>query len=613
MCGIAGLVAFKRPEAIEAAICRMTSALARRGPDGEGFAAWPGVGLGHRRLAIIDLSPTGSQPMLSDNGDIGLVFNGCIYNFQELRAELEQHGHRFRGPCDTEVLLRGYEHWGIQELVRRLHGMFAFAIWDQPRRTLFLVRDRLGVKPLVWTTQNGEIAFGSTLAALTAAGFTGAIESEAVVEFLEFGYVTDANCIFRGLHKLPPATILEWKDGEISQHRYWELPECEESSTISFEEAVEETERLLVQATRMRLVSDVPIGALLSGGVDSTLVCWAMAQANANVQSFTVGASGDESDESSQARETARALGIPHEVIELPSKAPPKIEEATEAFSEPFACQSAQALLQVSGAMRPHVTVVLTGDGGDDVFLGYPFLRNIWTAQKSARMIPGFAAGAGRRIAPHVPYGPLRNFLGYATAGLSAYSRRRNLPYLEAQGILGTRLDRVHLALHQMEPSTASARRLLYDVLALHYKLHFASEFLPKVDGCTMYYSLEARSPFLDQRLWEFAARLPPAIRFHRGTLKAILREIVRRRVGSAVATRRKQGFTVPVERWLGERWSGALDILRDKTELERGGWIRPGSLERPIREARQGGLVPTQLWYLLVLEHWLQRQRGGI
>ncbi len=327
MCGISGFAALNRPEAVGEVVCRMTRALARRGPDGEGFASWPGVGLGHRRLAIIDLSPGGHQPMLSDDGDVGLVFNGCIYNFLELREELEQHGHRFRSQCDTEVLLRGYQHWGIDELVRRARGMFAFAIWDQPQKTLFLVRDRLGVKPLVFAARNGEIAFASTLGALKAAGFTGSLEPTAVLEFFEFGYVTDANCIFSGLEKLPPATILEWKDGEFSTRRYWTLPECDEASRISFEEAVEETERLIIEATRLRLVADVPVGSLLSGGIDSTLVCWALARTNTDVRSYTVGAPGDESDESSGARETAKALGIPHEVVELPSNAPPSIEE----------------------------------------------------------------------------------------------------------------------------------------------------------------------------------------------------------------------------------------------------------------------------------------------
>jgi asparagine synthase (glutamine-hydrolysing) len=608
MCGICGFISTRRPDAVEPAVRRMLGTLTRRGPDGEGFAAWPTVGLGHRRLAIIDLSPGGHQPMLLEDESIGLTFNGCIYNFQELRAELEQLGHRFRSQCDTEVLLRGYRQWGIDDLVPRLRGMFAFAIWDNPRQTLYLVRDRLGVKPLVWTTKDGEIAFGSTLAALNAGGFTGSIDPGAVLEFLEFGFVTDAHCIFSGLNKLPPATILEWSGGHVSQRCYWTLPPCDESSRITFNEAVEETERLIVEATRLRLCSDVPLGALLSGGIDSTLVCWALAKLNADVKSFTVGAPADESDESAEAAETARLLGISHQVVDMPAETAGMLDQSTEAFSEPFASQSAQALLKVSKSMRPLVTVVLTGDGADEIFPGYPFLHNIWIAQRTARQIPGWAAPAGRRIAPMIPYGPLRNLVGYATAGLSAYTRPRHLPYLSRNEIRGERLAQTSLALHSLKPSTASARRLLFDVLALHHKLNFTSEFLPKVDGATMYHGLEARSPFLDQKLWEFAASLPPHLHFHGGTPKAILREIVRRHIGANIAKRRKQGFTVPVERWLAERWASELDVLTRTTELERQGWVRPGSLANPVKEARSRGVVPTQLWYLLVLEKWLAR-----
>ena len=336
MCGISGFISARRSDTIQPVVSRMLGALARRGPDGEGFSSWPEVGLGHRRLAIIDLSPGGHQPMVSDDGTIGLTFNGCIYNFLDLRVELEHDGHRFRSQCDTEVLLRGYQQWGIDELVRRLRGMFAFGIWDNSRRTLYLVRDRLGVKPLVWAAQDGEIAFASTPAALKAGGFTGPVEPRAMLEFLEFGYVTDASCIYSGVHKLPPATILEWNGGQVSERCYWKLPPCDESSPITFNEAVEETERLIVESTRLRLCSDVPLGALLSGGIDSTLVCWALAKANANVQSFTVGAPGDESDESADARETARLLGIPHQVVDMPSTGPEMLDQSIDAFSEPF-------------------------------------------------------------------------------------------------------------------------------------------------------------------------------------------------------------------------------------------------------------------------------------
>ena len=317
MCGIAGYITERSPEA-ERVVQTMLNSLARRGPDSSGLANWPGAMLGDRRLAILDLSPAGHQPMLSEDGQIGLVFNGCIYNFMELRADLEKLGCQFHSHCDTEVLLRGYQEWGIDALVPRLRGMFAFAIWDHPRGLLTLVRDRLGVKPLVYCARGGRIAFASTIAALRVVGFGGEIDPLAVLEFLEYGYVTDARAIYEGVSKLPPATILEWRAGQISQRSYWTLPETDEASPISFEEAVDETERLLVESVGLRLVSDVPIGVLLSGGIDSALVCWAMREHNANIKAFTVRAPDDPSDESADAARTAHALGIAHEVVDMP-------------------------------------------------------------------------------------------------------------------------------------------------------------------------------------------------------------------------------------------------------------------------------------------------------
>jgi asparagine synthase (glutamine-hydrolysing) len=612
MCGIAGCVAAAGTEAAEATVRLMSAALARRGPDSEGFFLWPSTALGHRRLAVLDLSAAGHQPMLSDDGQVGLVFNGCIYNFLDIREDLEKRGHRFRSRCDTEVLLRGYLEWGIDKLMPRLRGMFAFAVWDNQNRRLTLVRDRLGVKPLAYCARNGEIAFASTVAALRSAGFGGEIDPQAVLEFLEFGYVIDPRAVYEGIAKLPPATILEWEGGEIRQRQYWKLPPIEESSHITFEEAVEETERLLLEAVRLRLISDVPIGVLLSGGIDSALVCWALRKLNSDVKAFTMSAPNDVSDESAAAAHTAQALGIPHEIVRM-SDTSFSLDQMTEAFGEPFSCSSAQAMLWVAHSVKQAATVLLTGDGGDDVFLGYPFFQNAWYAQSTGRHLPGVAAGAwrlARRMVP--PAGPVRrarNFLDYATGGLGAHIRAHNgLPYFERHAMLGDRLQGRHLPLRQIPPSAEAGRRLLSDVFDYHREIHFTSEFMPKIDGSTMYYALEARAPFLDQKIWEFAAALPPGVRFHGGTPKAVLREIVRRHMGPEIASRRKQGFTVPSERWLAERWSGMLDRLRGDTLLERQGWVRRGALDAPLREAFGRRWVPVQLWHLLVLEHWLER-----
>jgi asparagine synthase (glutamine-hydrolysing) len=613
MCGIAGFIGLTGSERPATLVRGMLPQLARRGPDAEGMATWPHAALGHRRLAIIDLSELGRQPMLSDDGEVGLVFNGCIYNFVELRNELQKAGRRFRSECDTEVLLRGYEEWGIDKLVPRLRGMFAFAIWDNRHQKLFLVRDRLGVKPLIYATRGREIGFASTVPALRAAGFAREIDPDAVLEFLEFGYVTDQRSIYRELTKIPPATIVEWQDGQISQRIYWSLPEIDDSLQITFDEAVEETERLIIESVRLRLVSDVPIGALLSGGIDSTLVCWAMTQLNANVTAFTVGTPGDAADESAQARAIAEKLGIAHQVVTLGSTEAP-LDELTEAYGEPFACQSAMGVLRVSEAVKPFATVLLTGDGGDDVFLGYPYFYNAWRAERLARRTPALVAACWRGTDPfRGAQGKLRrakNFLDYSMGGLGAYTRVRDgLPFFEQHGLFGEKLEDRRLAQRQMNASFASARHLLSDVFAYHRKTEFIGEYMPKVDGGTMYYALEARAPFLDHKLWEFAAALPPGIRFRGERLKSVLREIVARRVGAGIANLPKQGFTIPAEKWLLTKWRGSFERLRSQTQLESDGWIRKGGISTEIENALRAGAVAKQLWYLLVLENWFSHQ----
>jgi len=490
--------------------------------------------------------------------------------------------------------------------------MFAFAIWDDRRRTLLLARDRLGVKPLIYCQQGNEIAFASTVGALRGAGFGGEIDPQAVLEYLEFGYVSDHRAVFGGIRKLPPASILEWSGGEVRQRQYWKLPQVDEASSVTFEEAVEETERLLVEAVRLRLISDVPIGALLSAGIDSALVCWAMRKLNANVRTFTVSAADDPSDESAAAAKTAKLLGVPHEIVRMPDT-DFSLDELTSAHSEPFSCQSAQAMLWVSRSVKRAATVLLTGDGGDDIFLGYTYLRHAWMAQQLARRLPPGTDRAWWAVRRFMPTrgiaGRLRHFLDYANGGLGDYIRAHNgLPYYEKHAMLGERLLGFELPLRQIPSSAAAGRRLLADVLDYHREIEFTSEFMPKVDGGTMYYGLEARAPFLDQKIWEFAATLPAEVRFRGNALKAVLREIARRRVGPAVALRKKQGFTVPVERWLAGRWSGMLDRLRGETLLEREGWIRRGVLEVPVRDAVKRKWVPTQLWHLLVLERWLEK-----
>src|SRR5438046_4682018 len=402
MCGIAGVVGFENPTLALERVQHMTHALARRGPDSEGIECWPGVVLGHRRVAICDLSDAGRQPMMSPDRSLGLVFNGAIYNFRALRTELAADGAQFRSRTDTEVLLHGYRRWGIKGLVARLRGMFAFGLWDNTNRTLYLVRDRLGIRPLIYAARNGSVAFASTVRALRAGGWSGDLDEAALAEYLEFGFVTDRRAIYQGLVKVPAASIVRWQDGVLQTEEYWTPPTARAGRTPTFEEAVAETERLFLAAVQRRLDADVPVGALLSGGLDSGLVCWAVTKLGADLTAFTVGTPGDPEDETADARAAAAELGIRHRVVGLASSGRPGVDELVSAYAEPFACSSALGMLRVCQEVAGSAKVLLTGDGGDDLFLGYPRHRHLRPAPIPRRRAPlrGSARGASARRDP---------------------------------------------------------------------------------------------------------------------------------------------------------------------------------------------------------------------
>ena len=612
MCGIAGFAGTADPES---AVWRMMTALSRRGPDAHGLERWPDVALGHRRLSIFDLSEAGRQPMLSEDRTIGVVFNGAIYNFHDLRTDLEQQGCHFRTRTDTEVLVHGYRVWGLDQLIGKLRGMFSIGLWDQVHRTLYLVRDRLGVKPMFFSARNGHIAFASTARALAAAGLAGEIDPQAIAEYLEFGYVSDDRAIYRDVRKLPAATILEWREGAFTQREYWHPTEAQERGP-SLDEAVEETERRFVDAVRMRLEADVPVGALLSGGIDSSLVCWAIAKLGGNVRAFTIGTPGDEWDESADARQTARDLGIDHEVIDLSPDDVPGVEDLVAAYGEPFACASALGMIRVARAVKPVATVLVTGDGGDDCFLGYPEHQRLWWAQRLAARIPKPVASAWRAGAGSAPrrgwFKRPAHFLDYATGGLGAVARIHDgLPYYREHGLLGERLQGVQIAQRQIPDSLDSARRLLTDFLEYDRRTRFTGEYMTKVDGGTMYYALEARSPFLDQELWNYAQSLPYSLRLG-GGLKTVLRVLARRKLGERVASGRKRGFGIPVHRWLAGKWRRPFEELLEDFELHRQGWVRADAVREQLASASETGAVPHQLWYLYVLEAWMRRERAA-
>jgi asparagine synthase (glutamine-hydrolysing) len=592
----------------------MVRALERRGPDAEGMHSWPRTAFGHRRLSIFDLSEAGRQPMLSDDAQTGVVFNGAIYNFRALRATLESEGCQFRSGADTEVLIHGYRVWGIDGLLERLRGMFAAALWDETAQKAYLFRDRLGVKPLVYRHRRGELAFASTARALRLGGFVTDIEPQAMLEYLEFGYVTDVHSIYVGARKVPPGHVLEWSDGQIRQRAYWRPPAADNSLTITFPEAVEETERLFLDAVKIRLDADVPVGSLLSGGVDSSLVCWAVAKLGADIQAFTVGTPGDAADETQDAVATAKQLGIRHEVIDLSGQQEPDIGDLVSAYGEPFCCSSALGMLKVCQAVKRSATVLLTGDGGDDVFLGYPEHQSLYRSEQTAAKIPRPVASGWNRVQGIVPRAGLIkrgvNFLNYATGGLGAViAAHDGLPRYRSADVLGDRLAGLELHQRLIPFSTVSGRRVLGDFLRYDHQGRFVAEYLTKVDGAAMHWAIEARSPFLDQELWNFAGRLPYGIRLWGSRLKAVLRELARKHLGERVAFGAKRGFTIPAERWLLTRWRTQFEEILADSRLAADGWIAIEPLTRWWNQSVKAGRTPQQFWRLFVLEHWLRAE----
>lgn len=615
MCGIAGIAGEINQTLAAHAVGRMISTLARRGPDSEGIEGWKSAVLGHRRLAVFDTSEAGRQPMLSPDGSIGIVFNGAVYNFRNLRNALERLGYRFKSQTDTEVLVHGYREWGIEGLAARIEGMFAFGLWDDNVRKLFLVRDRLGVKPLLFSLRGKKLAFASTVSALHAIGFADEIDEQAVADYLEFGFVTEERTIHRNVSRVPAASILEWSEQGTSVTQYWQSP-APISSALSFTDAVEETERLLLKAVEKRLFADVPVGSLLSGGVDSSLICWALSHLGADITAYTVGTPLDPADETADARATAAQLGIRHRTFDISAADDPDIYELVAAYPEPFACASALGMLRVSRAVAGEATVLLTGDGGDDAFLGYPEHRHLWFAQRLARSSRGAMNlwSRSREVFPRQgPFRRLASFLDYASGGLGAVTNAHDgLPSYKQHGVLGERLVDYTVDQRRIAWSHDAGRHVLSNYLDYDRHTRFVSEFLTKVDGATMHYGLEARSPFLDQELWEFAAALPFHVRLRHGRLKAVLRELARRKLGERVASGRKRGFTIPVQRWIAGKWRPQVEEMFRDSLLEKAGWIRSGPALKWLEKSATTGWAPKQLWYLFVLESWLRNNQAA-
>jgi asparagine synthase (glutamine-hydrolysing) len=649
MCGIAGFVGGRFDhggQGARATLARMTGAIAYRGPDSSG--AWleteHKVALGHRRLAIVDLSAAGEQPMTSRSGRFVTVYNGEIYNHLELRERL---AGPWRGHSDTETLLAAIEAWGVEEALKQCAGMFALALWDRDEKALILARDRLGEKPLYygWQGSGGEAAFlfGSELKALARhPAFRREIDRRALALFTRFNYVPAPHSIYAGIFKLPPGTVLTLRAGEKAPaiRAYWSAAEVAAAGAsapldIGPAEATDELERVLAKAVSQQMMSDVPLGAFLSGGVDSsTIVALMQSQSSRPVKSFSIGFDDPAYNEAEHAGAVARHLGTDHtELYVRPEDALAVIPSLPSIYDEPFADASQVPTLLVSRLARRQVTVALSGDGGDELFAGYnryrlaarnwgrisklprPLRRAL--AQGLVALSPGQWNKVAGAVSPILP-GSLRLSL----PGEKVHKAARGLASGSAdelyRGLVSSWSDPAEIVLGGAEPATLGPETLARldglgtceRMMALDMLTYLPDDILAKVDRAAMSVSLETRVPLLDHRVVEYAWRLPLDLKLRGGETKWVLRQLLYRHVPRALIERPKMGFGIPIDAWLRGPLKGWAEELISERRLAGEGYFRPGPI-RAAWDAHQSGRANRQyqLWAILMFQSWLEGQ----
>ena len=630
MCGIAGIFHPALPKPVDAARVRaMADALAHRGPDGSGVWTAPGIGLGHRRLSIIDLGG-GAQPMVSADGDLIISFNGEIYNFRELRSELETRGHRFRTNSDTEVILAGWREWGT-ECPARLNGMFALALYDRAADTLHLVRDRLGVKPLFMASlPDGALIFASELKGVLAHPLLRRAPSvQAVEDFLALGYVPDDACIVEGVRKLPAGGMLSLRRGHpVPSPRIWWDVAFTADARGSADALGEELLARMGDAVRSRMIADVPLGAFLSGGVDSSAVVALMAEESRRaVETCSIGFDQASLDESRFADQVAQRFATNHSRRTVTADDFGLIDTLVSAFDEPFADASALPTYRVAELAREKVTVALSGDGADEAFAGYRRHR-FFAAEEGVRArLPAalrpWVAAAGRAY-PKLDWAPqvLRakstlTGLGrssgeaYATAvGFTGEAARRRLyrPDFTA-ALAGHRAEDRYVAAMASAPATDALARAQYADM----KIWLPGDILTKVDRTSMAVSLEAREPLLDYRLVEFAASLPMGMRLRGGTGKWLMKRSLESRLPHEILYRKKMGFVTPIAAWFRGPLANEAAAIARGSALAATSWFDADEMARVAREHRAGRADHGRLlWQLLMLDKSLGRLFGA-
>jgi len=621
MCGIAGKVGFDSGVRVaRAEIQAMLQPLIHRGPDGQGIYLDRHAGLGHVRLSIIDLS-TGDQPMANEDGTLWIVFNGEIYNFAELRQELEGKGHVFRSNSDTEVILHAYEEFGV-DCVGRLRGMFAFALWDGRRNRLFAARDRLGIKPFYYARSKDSLLFASELKGILAdPGFRREANPATIRNFLSFNYAPGENTFLRNLQRLQPGHYLLCENGSLTTRPYWDLAFSRERWEIPFETAVEELQALLAGTVKDHMVADVPVGVLLSGGVDSSAILnYAVQGGGRKLKAFTVGFDGGQVvDERPYARQAAERFGAEHFEISITAEdfwdfLPEYVWHMEEPVCEP----PAVALHYVSKLARRHVKVVLSGEGGDEAFAGYPNYPNQLRLERvgaaagpfarSAGLLAGLVGGwlgdARVRRYGHALGRPLGEHYFSRTSGPTALFNQY------AEGLLAPGFLRqsegvspADFIARLLEP--VAGEPLLHQMLYIDTKTWLPDDLLIKADKITMANSIELRVPLLDHRVLEFAASLPPRFKVQGKSTKRVLKAAFSRTLPADVLARKKAGFPVPYQAWLrGELRSRVEGVLLSK-RAEARGWFRKEAVAGLLRENARHGRFSAEVFSLLVLELW--------
>ncbi len=628
MCGISGFIDFKNISSKDV-LQRMTDTMHHRGPDGAGYQFFETpnaqIGLGHRRLSIIDLTESGKQPMLFQQ--LWITFNGEIYNYQEIKNELIALNHQFISSSDTEVILQAFQQWGVQ-CVQKFIGMFAFVIYDTQANTITCVRDRTGIKPFFYYWHNDLFLFGSELKVFHQHPlFEKNINKDAVGAFIQYGNIPAPHCIFENCYKLPPANFLEFNltTKKISSARYWNVYDYynKPKLSISFNQAKEETEKLLHSAFNYRMVADVPVGVFLSGGYDSSCVT-AILQKNATNQlkTFTIAVPDIGLNEAPYAKDIANYLGTEHNEFECSEfEALNIIKKLPFYYDEPFADSSAIPTTLISILAKKQVTVALSADGGDELFAGYNRYDYIMSYGKTLNAVPSFirkglAAGMDKIPASKIPYfksaynfanryEKLKLLLKDPSPTNMMHSLSKQFDEVALKKIVKNEIHELSTAYLSKELQQASFSPLAF-MMAIDYQTYLPDDILQKVDRATMTGSLEGREPFLDHRIVEYVAQLPDEFKYHKGIKKYLLKEITHQYIPKKLLDRPKMGFAIPIEKWLTNNLKEEVLYHLSETELNKHQLFNTDTIKKLCEDFFNGKKELAQkVWYVYMFQKW--------